>query len=51
MQKGTIIKGNSAYGCLGYKEGCDFKVSFDVVREKLKDQKLLISTSDFERQF
>jgi DNA topoisomerase-3 len=39
-KKGTIIKGNSAYGCTGYKEGCDFKVSFDVER-KIKDQKLL----------
>lgn len=38
-KKGIIIKGKSAYGCSGYKEGCDFKVSFDVVREKLKDQK------------
>ncbi|WP_026714869.1 type IA DNA topoisomerase [Flavobacterium daejeonense] len=38
-QKGTIIKGNTAYGCSDYKSGCDFKVTFDVVREKLKDQK------------
>jgi DNA topoisomerase-3 len=38
-QKGTVIKGNTAYGCSGYKSGCDFKVPFDVVRAKLKDQK------------
>ena len=38
-QKGTVIKGNTAYGCSHYKTGCDFKVPFDVVREKLKDQK------------
>ncbi|WP_369764614.1 DNA topoisomerase 3 [Flavobacterium sp. WC2429] len=38
-QKGTVIKGNTAYGCSNYKLGCDFKVSFDVVRTKLKDQK------------
>jgi DNA topoisomerase-3 len=38
-QKGTVIKGNTAYGCSDYKSGCDFKVTFDVVREKLKDQK------------
>lgn len=37
--KGTIIKGNTAYGCNAFKSGCDFKVSFEVVREKLKDQK------------
>ncbi|MFA9195048.1 DNA topoisomerase 3 [Flavobacterium sp. FBOR7N2.3] len=38
-QKGTIIKGNTAYGCSQYKSGCDFKVTFEIVREKLKDQK------------
>jgi len=38
-QKGNIIKGNTAYGCSDYKSGCDFKVSFEVVRGKLKDQK------------
>ena len=38
-QKGTIIKGNTAYGCSEYKSGCDFKVTFEVVREKLQNQK------------
>ena len=38
-QKGTIIKGKTAYGCTDYKSGCDFKVPFEVVREKLKEQK------------
>jgi DNA topoisomerase-3 len=38
-QKGTVIKGNTAYGCSDYKLGCVFKVPFDVVRAKLKDQK------------
>jgi DNA topoisomerase-3 len=38
-KKGTVLKGNTAYGCTDYKLGCDFKVPFDVVREKLKDQK------------
>ncbi|UQD56357.1 type IA DNA topoisomerase [Flavobacterium sp. K5-23] len=37
--KGTVLKGNTAYGCSNYKLGCDFKVTFDVVREKLKNQK------------
>jgi DNA topoisomerase III len=37
--QGTIIKGNTAYGCNAFKSGCDFKLSFEVVREKLKDQK------------
>ncbi|PJJ09013.1 DNA topoisomerase-3 [Flavobacterium sp. 1] len=38
-KKGTILKGKTAYGCSDYKLGCDFKVTFDAVREKLKDQK------------
>ncbi|MBG6111264.1 DNA topoisomerase-3 [Flavobacterium sp. CG_9.10] len=38
-KNGTVIKGKTAYGCSHYKSGCDFKVTFDVVREKLKDQK------------
>ena len=38
-QKGTVLKGKTAYGCSQYKLGCDFKVTFDEVRSKLKDQK------------
>ena len=38
-KKGTVLKGNSAYGCSDYQSGCDFKVPFDVVRAKLRDQK------------
>ena len=37
-KKGTVIKGKTAYGCSAYKSGCDFKVTFDVVREKLNGQ-------------
>ncbi len=33
-KKGTVIKGKSAYGCSAYQEGCDFRVSFDKIREK-----------------
>ncbi|MDA6070016.1 DNA topoisomerase 3 [Flavobacterium sp. AC] len=38
-KKGTIMKGKTAYGCGDYKLGCDFKVTFDDVRAKLKNQK------------
>ncbi|MBF4473187.1 DNA topoisomerase 3 [Flavobacterium sp. HJJ] len=38
-KKGTILKGKTAYGCGEYKSGCNFKVTFDEVRAKLKDQK------------
>ena len=33
-KKGTILKGNTAYGCSSFNNGCDFKVSFDTIREK-----------------
>jgi DNA topoisomerase III len=35
-KKGTVIKGKTAYGCSDYKSGCDFRVSFDTVRHKIK---------------
>ena len=38
-KKGTVLKGKTAYGCSDYKSGCAFKVTFDEVRGKLKDQK------------
>ncbi|MFG6687526.1 DNA topoisomerase 3 [Mariniflexile sp. HNIBRBA6329] len=38
-EKGTVIKGKTAYGCSNYKSGCDFKVTFDTVREKINGQK------------
>ena len=38
-KKGTVLKGKMAYGCSNYKLGCNFKVPFEVVRAKLKDQK------------
>ncbi|OCB78392.1 type IA DNA topoisomerase [Flavobacterium crassostreae] len=36
--KGSILKGKMAYGCSEYQLGCDFKVPFDVLRAKLKNQ-------------
>ncbi|MGA9639739.1 DNA topoisomerase 3 [Flavobacterium sp.] len=38
-QKGIVIKGKTAYGCSDYKSGCNFKVTFDLVREKINGQK------------
>jgi len=38
--KGTIIKGKTAYGCSNYKSGCDFKMTFDTIRAKAKDKQL-----------
>ena len=36
--KGTVIKGQSAFGCSDYKTGCDYKVSFEMVRNKTQGQ-------------
>lgn len=38
-KKGIVVKGKSAYGCSEYKSGCDFRMSFDEVREKIDGQK------------
>ncbi|MET0760320.1 MAG: hypothetical protein ABWZ56_07860 [Flavobacterium sp.] len=38
-EKGTVLKGKTAYGCSNYKLGCTFKVTFDEIRGKLLNQK------------
>ena len=38
--KGTILKGKTAYGCSDYKNGCDFRFSFDDIRKKAAGQPL-----------
>lgn len=40
--KGTIIRGKTAYGCSAYKEGCDFRYSFDTIREKANKKPLTV---------
>lgn len=37
--KGHIIKGKTAYGCSAYKQGCHFKVSFDMVKSSINGRK------------
>jgi DNA topoisomerase-3 len=39
---GTIMKGKAAYGCNAYKEGCTFKVEFEISGKKLSDSQLLL---------
>ncbi|GGI57490.1 type IA DNA topoisomerase [Winogradskyella haliclonae] len=39
-KKGSIIKGKTAYGCSDYKLGCDFRFSYDLLREKTAGQEL-----------
>jgi len=39
-KKGTVIKGKLAYGCSAYKEGCDFRFNFDMIRERANGKPL-----------
>ncbi|MEL6672011.1 MAG: DNA topoisomerase 3 [Bacteroidota bacterium] len=39
-QQGEVIKGKSAYGCSRWKEGCDFKVTFEHVRQAAQGKAL-----------
>jgi DNA topoisomerase-3 len=39
-KKGTILKGNSAFGCSEFKNGCDFKVLFEQYGKKLTDKQI-----------
>ena len=39
-KKGTVIKGKSAYGCSQYKEGCNFRFTFEDVRTKSEGKKM-----------
>lgn len=35
--QGHIIKGKSAYGCSRWREGCDYRVSFELPNASSKD--------------
>ena len=34
------MRGKTAYGCSAYKDGCDFRFSFDDIKEKSNGEKL-----------
>ncbi|WP_298239034.1 type IA DNA topoisomerase [uncultured Algibacter sp.] len=38
-KKGIVIKGKTAYGCSHYKMGCDFKMTYNLVRSKINGNK------------
>ncbi len=40
-QKGTILKGKSAYGCSAYREGCDFKLPFLYLSKKISEKQYI----------
>ena len=39
--KGTIIKGSTAYGCSKYKTGCSIRIPFSFMRKKLSEKQLI----------
>ena len=39
-QQGKMLKGKTAYGCGRWKEGCDFRFTFDEIREKAQGKQL-----------
>jgi DNA topoisomerase-3 len=41
-KQGTIIKGKTAMGCSAYKQGCQFKVSFDNFGKKLTEKQISV---------
>ncbi len=39
-KKGKILKGKAAYGCSEWKNACDFRISFDDLKNKYKSDQL-----------
>lgn len=39
--KGTLLKGSSAYGCSEFKNNCNFKIPFKIYGKKISDNQLL----------
>ncbi|EGV44828.1 type IA DNA topoisomerase [Bizionia argentinensis JUB59] len=39
-KKGTIVKGQTAYGCTKYNKGCDFLLPFETLRDRANGKKL-----------
>lgn len=39
-KKGTMLKGKTAFGCSGFKNGCDFKIPFELMGKKLSDNQI-----------
>ncbi|WP_274475509.1 type IA DNA topoisomerase [Mangrovimonas aestuarii] len=39
-KKGIVVKGKTAYGCSAYKDGCNFMVSFDQIRQQANGEVL-----------
>ena len=40
-QKGSILKGKTAYGCSNYKNGCDFRLPFKFLDKKISENQFI----------
>lgn len=40
-KNGHLIKGKSAYGCSGYKNGCDFLLPFTIHHKKISEKQMI----------
>lgn len=40
-QKGTLLKGSTAFGCSEYKDDCDFKVPFKMYEKKISENQII----------
>ena len=38
--KGVVMKGNTAWGCTAFRDGCDFRLPFDFMEKKLTDNQI-----------
>lgn len=38
---GPMLKGKSAFGCSNFKNGCDFKIPFELMGKKLSDNQII----------
>lgn len=38
--KGTVLKGKTAWGCSAYKDGCDFRLPFEIMGKKLSESQI-----------
>ena len=44
----NVIRGNSGYGCMGYKEGCDFRIGLTICKKTIPiiEIKRLLATGE-----
>ena len=37
----NVIRGNNAYGCIGYKEGCDFRMGLSICHREISKHEVM----------